>query len=75
MGDVYGIISGVELGLGRAVMSKHLLKNNKAIRFVPGFKKYAVEVKLHYFEQPYYSKLHSQIVNELIKTTPELFKI
>ncbi len=28
MGDVYGIIDAVEMGLGRAVMSKHLVEND-----------------------------------------------
>jgi DNA-binding transcriptional LysR family regulator len=65
MGDVYGVISGVEEGLGRAVMSKHLLKNNKKIKVLKGFKKYNRDITLHYYEQSYYSKLHQEFVREL----------
>jgi DNA-binding transcriptional LysR family regulator len=65
MGDVYGIIRGVELGLGRAVMSRHLIEGNSKIRLVKGFKGHSREVWLHYFEQPYYTKLHQEIVRHL----------
>ncbi len=67
MGDVYGIITGVELGLGRAVMSKHLIEGNSKVKLVKGFKKYQRPVMLHYFEQPYYSKLHNEAVGHLVK--------
>ena len=69
MGDVYGIINGVELGLGRAVMSKHLIEDNSKVKIVKGYKKYLRDVTLNYFEQPYYSKLHQEIVSQLVKGT------
>lgn len=50
MGDVYGIIDAVELGLGRAVMSKHLIEGNKNIQIVKGFKPFKREIILHYYE-------------------------
>ncbi|MGZ3711533.1 MAG: LysR family transcriptional regulator [Bdellovibrionota bacterium] len=65
MGDVYGIISGVELGLGRAVMSKHLLKGNKKVKEVGSYKKYYREITLNHFAQPYYSELHQKVVQVL----------
>lgn len=66
MGDVYGIINGVELGLGRAVMSRHLIEGNNKVRILKGFKKYQRPITLNYFEQPYYSKLHQEIVRCLL---------
>lgn len=65
MGDVYGIIDGVERGLGRAVMSKHLITQNKAVVIKDHYKKYARSVIMYYFEQPYYSQLMSKVVKEL----------
>lgn len=65
MGDVYGILNGVELGLGRAVMSKHLLNRSANVKLVKGYKRYARPVTLNYFEQPYYSRLHNEIVREI----------
>lgn len=67
MGDVYGILNGTELGLGRAVMSKHLLKGNKKIREVGSYKKYYRDVTLNHYEQPYYSELHRKVVEVLKK--------
>jgi len=63
--DCYGIIEGVEMGLGRAVMSSHLVKNNKKIKISKDFKEQSVEVYLHYHAQPFYSKVHQAIVREL----------
>jgi len=65
MGDVHGIIAGVEMGLGRAVMSKHLVRRNPKVKILRGYKRFFCDVTLHYFEQPYYSRLHSEIVREL----------
>lgn len=65
MGDVYGIIDAVEMGLGRAVMSRHLIADNKRIRQVKGFSAYKRPVTLHYFEQAFYPKLMSRVLAEL----------
>nr|WP_295900931.1 LysR family transcriptional regulator [uncultured Bdellovibrio sp.] len=70
MGDVYGIIDGVQLGLGRAVMSRHLIGDNKHIRILSGYNKYKRPVTLHYFEQPYYSRLMTKVLAELHDQAP-----
>lgn len=62
MGDVYGIIDGVELGLGRAVMSKHLINENKSIKIVTTFQKMKRPVCMYYYEQPYYSNLMKEVI-------------
>jgi len=72
MGDVYGIIDGVSQGLGRAVMSKHLIEENSKIKIVRGYSPYKRDVTLHYFEQPYYSRLISKVIEELTKKAPPL---
>lgn len=63
-GDIYGIIQGVEEGIGRAVMSRHLIDGNKKIRIVKGFRKYLRPVVLHYYERAFYPKLHKLVLNE-----------
>jgi len=67
LGDVYALIEGVEEGLGRAVMSKHLIKNNKKIRIVDSYKKYARNVVAHYNKAPYYSTLFKKALIEISK--------
>lgn len=73
MGDVYGIINGVEEGLGKAVMSKHLLKKNKKIKIQKNHKKYVRDVTLNYFEQPFYSSLHKEIVSQMMRNSKAYF--
>ena len=65
MGDVYGIIDGVELGLGRAVMSKHLIVDNKLLTIVKKYQSTKRPVTMYYFEQPYYSRLMKEIIEIL----------
>jgi LysR family transcriptional regulator (chromosome initiation inhibitor) len=67
MGDVYGIIDGVEKGLGMAVMSKHLIAQNKAVTIKEGYKKYVRPVTMHYYDRPYFSKVMSRVLQELQK--------
>ena len=62
LGDVYGVIEGVEQGLGRAVMSKHLIETNKKVKIVAGFKKVQRPIILCYYDRPYYSELFKKIL-------------
>lgn len=63
--DCYGIIEGVEQGLGRAVMSSHLVKKNKRLKIVKKYKPVYLDVNLYYHSQPFYSSLHKAIIHEL----------
>lgn len=67
MGDVYGIIDGVKAGLGKAVMSRHLVQAERDIKIVTGYSKYQRPITLHYFERPYYPKLFNMVLAELSK--------
>lgn len=69
MGDIYGIINGVEQGLGRAVMSRHLLRNNRAVRVIKGYRRYQRQITLNYFEQPYYSRLYQAVIEQIVKNS------
>lgn len=70
MGDVYGIIDGVNQGLGRAVMSRHLIEDVKGIQIVSGYTKHKRPVTMHFFEQPFYSRLTQKIQSELKEKAP-----
>lgn len=63
--DCYGIIDAVALGLGRAVMSEHLVVGNNKIRVLKSAKPFKVDVVLHYHQQPFYSKLHQAVIRDL----------
>ncbi|MNU11099.1 hypothetical protein D3C72_2586920 [compost metagenome] len=53
------------MGLGRAVMSKHLIADNKRVQIINGYSVYKRPVTLHYFDQPYYSRIMNRVLEEL----------
>lgn len=63
--EVYGIIDGVRFGLGRAVVSRHLVENVKGIRAVSGFKTMKIPVYLYYHQLPYYTRLQQNVLDAL----------
>ncbi len=65
MGETYGIIAGVEAGLGRSVMPVHLLAERPHLKKVEGFSEYRKPITLHYYKQSYYSDLHKSVVRQL----------
>jgi DNA-binding transcriptional LysR family regulator len=65
MGETYGIIAGVESGLGRSVMPLHLLSGRPHLKKVEGFNPYKREITLHFKKQSYYSELYKQVIKQL----------
>lgn len=65
MGDVYGIIDAVERGLGRAVISKHLIDGNKKVKILTSYKKVDNPIVICYVERPYYSKAFKETLKVL----------
>jgi DNA-binding transcriptional LysR family regulator len=63
--NIYGVIDGAVLGLGRAVLPRHLLSDALPLRIVPGHKVIHVPVILHYWKQPSYSRVHEAVVEAL----------
>jgi len=57
MGDVYGIIDGVSLGLGRAVMSKHMVVGDHRFIIKKKKKRYFRDLELCYYKRDYYSPI------------------
>ncbi len=67
MGDVYGIMDGVALGLGQAVMSRHLVENDKRFKMIKAKKRYFRPVVASFYRQAYYTKLHQEVLSLLVK--------
>jgi DNA-binding transcriptional LysR family regulator len=61
--EIYSIIDAVELGLGKAVVPKHLIEGNKKLKIITGLKPLKISVYFHHLEQPYYSKLHQAVTD------------
>lgn len=60
MGDVYGILDGVALGLGRAVMSKHMVENDPRFTIIRSKRRYSRPIVLNFYHQSYYPAIHQQ---------------
>jgi len=65
--DVYGLIDGVKHGLGRAVLPKHLIQNEKDFTIIKPEFILKVQIYLLYYKQPYYSKLHQLVRSRLVE--------
>lgn len=72
--DIHGILQGVELGLGRAVVPRHLIQGRKNLRILHPKTQLRVPLFLHYFEQSYYSQLHRQVESYLISNVSQLLR-
>ncbi|MCX6127330.1 MAG: LysR family transcriptional regulator [Proteobacteria bacterium] len=67
--DIYGILDGAALGLGRAIVPKHLIKQDPRVSEVQGYRPLYVPVNLHFLTQHYYSKAHRQAGELIISHT------
>lgn len=74
MNDIYGIIDGIEEGLGRAVVPTHLIIDRDKIKTVKGFRPLKVPVFLYRLRQPYYTRLHTAAASALLTEVPRQLK-
>jgi DNA-binding transcriptional LysR family regulator len=74
MDEIYAIIDGVALGLGQAVISKHLIVHDPRIEIVDGYRSMFVPVLLHYHKQPFYTALQRATIKELQERCPALLR-
>jgi len=74
MDEIYALIDGVAMGLGRGIVSKHLINDDKRIEIVPDKRSMFVPVMLHFHKQPYFTELHKATVKELETRCPKLLR-
>jgi DNA-binding transcriptional LysR family regulator len=63
--NVYGLIEGVRLGIGRAVLPKHLIAGQRDFEILNPAIVLEVPMYLYFYSQPYYSKLHHRVVEAI----------
>lgn len=69
--DVYGLIDGVRLGLGQAILPKHLITGMKGLTISKPERSMKLPIFLHYMKQPYSTALHRAIVACLVSGIPK----
>ena len=72
--EIYGIIDGVALGLGRAVVPKHLIAVDKRVRTVSGLKTLLSPVYLACYQQSISTQLHQAVMKRLIDDSKKLLR-
>ncbi len=65
MDDIYGIIDGVKMGFGQAVVSKHLVEGDKELEVITSKKSYKNPIVLYYYQSSYYPKYHQLLIKAL----------
>jgi len=68
--DVYGILDGVRLGFGEAIISQHMIKEDDRIEVVPHEQEIQSPVVLCYIKNRYLSTLQKQIIVHLQQNVP-----
>lgn len=74
MHDEYGILRGVQMGLGRAIKPKHTVKDTEDIKIVRGFTPLKKSLYLRYSKKQYYTRLEKIVIEILQKEVPQLLK-
>jgi len=64
--EIYAVIDAVAIGLGKSVLPRHLIQNDKRIKILNPKKIMPMPIYLYYKKRPYYSKLFSKCI-ELFK--------
>ena len=72
LGDVYSLLDGVRQGIGQAVLPRHLINGVSGISVISPSTGLEIPVVLHYYSQPYYSRLQQQILESLRESCPKL---
>jgi DNA-binding transcriptional LysR family regulator len=72
--NMEGILRGIELGLGKGVVPRHLLPESSTLSIVKGKKPLKVPVVLHYFRQAYYSNLQKATIETLKRNSAQYLK-
>lgn len=70
--NIDGVIEGAALGWGGAVVPRHLLRGRRDLTIVSDLKSHRSPVYLHYYTQPFYSRLHQAVVKALSEKSAKL---
>lgn len=68
--DVYGLIDGVRLGFGEAIVSRHIIKDAPDFEIIPYAKEICSPVILCYIKNRYLSILQQQVIEHLKQNVP-----
>lgn len=65
------LIEGVRLGLGCAIVSRHLLTGLTGLKIKPGYRDLKVPIYAHFFSRSYLTRLQSEVIRVLELQVPD----
>lgn len=68
--DIYGVLDGVRLGFGEAIVSKHMVQNDEQIEIVSYSNTVTSPVILYYQKSRYLTELQKQVISVLKENVP-----
>ncbi len=71
--DVYGLIEGVKLGLGRAVLPLHLIANERDLKVLYPKTKMRVPLYLLYYQNSYHTKVEKAVITVITEHFQKMF--
>lgn len=74
MDEIYAIIDAVALGLGKAVVSRHLVNDDERIQVCEDYRSMFVPILLAYHKQPFYTELQKTVIAELKERCPGILR-
>jgi DNA-binding transcriptional LysR family regulator len=74
-GDIYSLIDGVRLGIGDAIMPKHLISDLRDIEIIDEKETLKNPVYLHFYDHPVQTKLFKAFLETIKKTAKEILMI
>ncbi len=76
--DINGILEGVALGWGSAVVPRHLICNNPSLlenlRIPRGLNAFKSPVWLYHYDQPFYTRLEETVIDVLVSKIAPVLK-
>jgi len=69
--DVYGLIDGVRMGFGEAIVSKHMIEEDDVIEIVKHEKTIELPIRLSHPKNRYVSNLQKQVIENLTLNIPK----
>jgi DNA-binding transcriptional LysR family regulator len=70
--DVYGLLDGVTDLLGMAVLPIHLISGRRDLEILNPKTVLKVPVSLYFYKKPFYPKLHSTLIEQLVSNARKL---
>lgn len=60
--EVYGLVDGAKMGIGRAVLPRHIAESIKELEIINPERELKIPVILHYYQRSYYTQIQQEII-------------